>query len=164
MLAAHRDIRNRLCNVLMYFFPEGKMHVADIIKIPYMLATNEGLAKYAVESRRDGKLEEKAGWKIANECRALVVLCDWIIQQSYNSDSMLSTAKYVSARMNVLGNSQAKQGHNVNKRKTIVEGEEGIIERVRFRDFLGSIPVCNMVCGLTDVSEPESVVLYSYLL
>ena len=56
-----RDIGNRLCNVLMYFFPEGKMHVADIIKIPYMLATNEGLAKYAVESRRDGKLEEKAG-------------------------------------------------------------------------------------------------------
>ena len=74
---------------------------------------------------------------------------------------MLSTAKYVSARMNVLGNSQVKQGCNVNKRKTIVEGEEGIIERVRFRDFLGSIPVCNMVCGLTDLSEPESMVVQS---
>ena len=35
MLAAPRNIRNRLCNVLMYFSPDGKMHVADIIKIPF---------------------------------------------------------------------------------------------------------------------------------
>ena len=124
MLAAPCDIRNRLCNVLMYFFPDGKMHVADIIKIPYMLATNKGLTKYAVESRHDGKLEEKAGGTTAKECRALVILCNWIIQQYYNSDLMLSTAKYVSTQMNVLGNSQAKQGCNVNKRKTIVDGEE----------------------------------------
>ena len=136
LLAKPRYTVNRIKNVLNYFFPTGSFHLARLADIAHEFGDSVKLKRYYSKSRVDGKTVDKAPGTVANEVRAIMIVCSVIMTYYHCCQSVCDMLRWVCECMNKLGNNLAKEQLNKKNTAKILSEQRDLIPNKAIVEYL----------------------------